>query len=133
MKIHPKRLGDIAEIIFLLRCMALGLVVARPYGDCDPFDFIVYSPFTQRMLRVQVRCSASINNYTYSVQARMRGSARRYTRKTLDLMAVYVLPHNAWYIIPVEKLKGSRVCCSPHLKTSNRWTERYREAWHLLM
>jgi hypothetical protein len=37
MKIHPKRLGTLAEIAFVFRCLALGLIVTAPYGDCDPF------------------------------------------------------------------------------------------------
>ena len=130
--IHPKRLGAIAELVFALHCLACGLKVTTPFGECDPFDFIVYSPRTQRMLRVQVRCGTFMQHGSYTIPLGRRHPARRYTRRHVDLVAAYVLPHNAWYLIPVDVIKSPMARFAPHRPT-RAWTEKYREAWDLLM
>jgi PD-(D/E)XK endonuclease len=37
----PKQLGEIAEAEFIAKAVGLGFVVARPWGDSEPYDFIV--------------------------------------------------------------------------------------------
>jgi len=41
---HPKRRGEWAELRFQLRATELGLILARPCGDCAPYDFLVACP-----------------------------------------------------------------------------------------
>ncbi len=41
---HPKRRGEWAELRFQLRATELGLILARPCGDCSPYDFLVACP-----------------------------------------------------------------------------------------
>ena len=40
-KLTPKQLGEIAEAEFIAKAVGLGFVVARPWGDSEPYDFIV--------------------------------------------------------------------------------------------
>ena len=37
----PKQLGEIAEAEFIAKAVGMGFVVARPWGDSEPYDFIV--------------------------------------------------------------------------------------------
>ncbi len=53
---HPKLRGEWAEVRFLARAHELGLHVAKPYGDCLPYDFIV--EYGGRMYRVQVKSTS---------------------------------------------------------------------------
>jgi hypothetical protein len=52
-----------------------------------------------------------------------------------DFIAAYVAPHQAWYVIPIEALKGSKsIRLYPGGKSHRfgAFYEDYREAWHLL-
>jgi len=40
---NGKKRGELAELAFILKAASLGLAVAKPYGDSEPYDFIVYS------------------------------------------------------------------------------------------
>ena len=40
-KLTSKQLGEIAEAEFIAKAVGLGFVVARPWGDSEPYDFIV--------------------------------------------------------------------------------------------
>jgi len=40
-RLTPKQLGEIAEAEFIAKAVGLGFVVARPWGDSEPYDFIV--------------------------------------------------------------------------------------------
>ena len=63
-----------------------------------------------------------------------------YTLNQIDLFAAYVIPANAWYLIPATLILESGraqdiVICPvtpPKKKASYRY-EGYREAWNLLM
>ena len=51
--------GRCAELILVIRLLAMGLRASLPAADDGPYDVIVESPATGRMQRVQVRASAS--------------------------------------------------------------------------
>jgi len=60
-----------------------------------------------------------------------RGEERQYHPSDFDYLAAYIIPKDAWYIIPFALLgPQSSIRVWPGHK-SNRY-ERYREAWHLL-
>jgi hypothetical protein len=48
-----KRRGELAELAILWKAASLGFTVAKPYGDSDPYDFIVDAGGHQ--FRVQVK------------------------------------------------------------------------------
>ena len=64
---------------------------------------------------------------------------RDYFLKEIDLFAAYVIPEDAWYLIPAVLLLGKRrrfmaalfAVVPPAKKASYRY-ECYREAWNLL-
>ena len=64
---------------------------------------------------------------------------RDYSLKEIDLFAAYVIPEDAWYLIPAVLLLGARrrfmaaLCpVSPPAKKASYCYECYREAWNLL-
>src|SRR5690242_6769882 len=86
--------GELAELAFLHKAARLGFGVAKPYGDSERYDFILDSG--ERFWRVQVK----------SVYARTRYHARSghgeqavYTAEEIDFLVVYVVAHDAWYVI----------------------------------
>ena len=59
----------------------------------------------------------------------VKSNNKRYEAGAFDFLAAYVIPEDAWYIVPATVIRGlGSIClCSPEAKY-----EEYREAWHLL-
>ena len=53
---RAKAKGEYAELLFMAKMLTLGFTVCRPYGDNEPFDFIVFAPGA-RVSRIQVKSS----------------------------------------------------------------------------
>ena len=54
-RLTPKQLGEIAEAEFIAKAVGMGFVVARPWGDSEPYDFIVNPKKSFIFWRVQVK------------------------------------------------------------------------------
>jgi hypothetical protein len=124
---HPKRRGEWAELRFMSRASEHGLAVAKPWGESAAYDFAV--EHNGHFLRVQVKCTRyrRWNSYRCSVAA----SGAPYAAQQLDFIAAYVIPADAWYIIPAALIVGKQdILLSPHREKSK--FGRFKEAWHLL-
>src|SRR5438270_6351991 len=113
---HPKARGELTEIRFLLLAASLGLIVCKPWGDSQPFDFVVYCKQSRRFFRIQVKSTAFWQPRKYRVStAGARDHQRVYTRRDIDFVAAYVVPHDVWYLIPVRTLRSRKtVSLYPH-------------------
>lgn len=132
---QPKRRGEWAEVLFMLRALERGLIVSKPYGDSARFDFVVGC---RRQYRVQVRSTRIFNNarsyvtrFTWNTTGH---TYRRYHKNDFDFLAVYVVPCDTWYIIPMSAIRPAPlyICLYPHIARSRGRFERFREAWPLL-
>jgi hypothetical protein len=121
-----KRRGEWTELLFMTRATEHGLRVIKPWGDSSRYDFVVETG--GRFLRVQVKSTSHRrgNEYICSIDGRGKNP---YTAADIDFFAIYVVPLDIWYIIPVEK-SGLAIGLSPHNSLSKN--APYREAWHLL-
>lgn len=128
---HPKLRGEWAEVHFLARASELGLRVAKPYGDCLPYDFIV--EHRGRMFRVQVKSTSYHNPGCGSYQCLVRPPRRpRYPSDALDFFAAYVIPEDVWYIIPYPEITSTaNISLDP--RSQRNPYRQYREAWDLLL
>jgi hypothetical protein len=129
---HRKLRGELAELKFATRAAELGLIVTKPLGDCQPFDFVVCDLL--RFWRVQVKSTVRFWLDAWHICA-MGSQKRRYTPAELDLIACYIFPLDMWYLVPSTELHHRRVLrLYPHrpADTSVGGYERYREAWDLL-
>ena len=121
--------GEWAEAAFLTKALGLRMLVTRPFCGHRRFDFLVIS--RQRVLRIQVKSTwAPQRGGAYAFHTASSGN--RYRRGQIDFLVGYVVPEDAWYIIPVEKLRRRSAAVFPHNPRSCGQFERYREAWHLL-
>jgi len=127
---HPKLKGEWAELAFMTEALALGLTVCRPFGDNHLFDFLVFAPLN-RISRVQVKSCWTMNRRSYFLNTH-RTRFRRYRPCDLDFIIGYVVPEDAWYIIPLRTLTKPMIALFPHVRHSRGRYERYRDAWHLL-
>jgi PD-(D/E)XK endonuclease len=128
--------GNLAELAFLLKAARLGFGVARPYGDQEPYDFILDSG--ERFWRVQVKSSsyAVPGRSGYAVHAWHAGQgckSKAYGPEEIDFLVAYVVPADAWYIVPANQLASLRFLrVYPSGCRGGGCFESFREAWHLM-
>jgi hypothetical protein len=80
------------------------------WGDSDRYDLIVDSG--RRLWRVQVKSTRYVGERRFSITA--RGCTAAYTEDEIDFLAVYIVPLDFWYVIPViiRFLRPGSVCGS---------------------
>jgi PD-(D/E)XK endonuclease len=133
---YSKRKGQMAELIFVVKAASVGFAVSKPYGDSEAYDLVVEDK--GRLLRIQVKSVFTTNRWGYGVAVarhRLNRDAALYTADEIDFVAAYVVPHDAWYIIPVGAIANmAQIRLYPEgSKTRNGGRfEKYREAWDLL-
>jgi hypothetical protein len=145
---HPKRRGEWAELRFQLRATEQGLILARPCGDCAPYDFLVACPERAitgkracperansdrrgHFLRVQVKCTLQRREKN-SYRCCIDHNGRPYTPAQIDFFAAYVIPADTFYILPLPATHDQPdILLTPHRPNSKY--SQYKEAWHLLM
>lgn len=128
--------GILAELAFSLKAASLGFGVAKPYGDKQHYDFILDSG--ERIWRVQVKSSsyAVPGRSGYAVNASHVGKgckSKAYEADEIDFLAAYIVPADAWYIVPVNQLVSLRFLrVYPSGCRGGGCFESFREAWHLM-
>ena len=126
-----KRMGEVAESVFLCKALQLRLLVAKPWGDSSRYDFIVDSG--RALLRVQVKSTGSLcDGYRYAVAAHGSDPSVPYSKDDIDILVAYVPPEAAWYIVPVEVFTPRTHFWLYPRGEHNGQFECYREAWSLL-
>lgn len=118
--------GEWAESVFLARAQEFGLPVSKPWGEMCPYDFVVGS--TGRFVSVQVKSTVSKPDAGYVCT--VQGGHQPYPAGSFDFVAAYVIPVDAWYIIPAALIHGKSITL--HSSSPAAKYEPYREAWHLL-
>jgi len=102
--------------------------VSKPWGDSERYDFAVDAG--RRMLRVQVKSTQYVAPERLGFVINMARRAVLYTEEDIDFVAVYIVPLNLWYIIPIKAcLNRSNLLFYPESKNSRGRYEKYREAW----
>lgn len=130
------RQGDLGEAAFVHKAMSLGFVVAKPYGNIHRYDFIVEGG--GKFWRVQVKTTVSTLRGLYNVCTRCSNHSRTlaYKESEVDFVVVYIMPENAWFVLPVREVAGrSSILLRPRRPEGPRRHDpfaQYREAWHLL-
>src|SRR5262245_36865351 len=98
----------------MAKAMEYGLIVSRPYGDSARYDFLVDA--NGKLSRVQVKSVSQMNGISYKIGATHGDSTKHaYRPDEVDFMAAWVIPCDAWYIVPIARIfprKTIRVC--PH-------------------
>ena len=122
-----KQRGEWAESVFMARAHEHGLPVSKPWGELSSYDFVIGK--TGRFVSVQVKSTLSKEKTGYVCT--VRGGHQAYAAGSFDFLAAYVIPEDAWYIIPANLIHG-KVCITLYPNSPTAKYEQYREAWHLL-
>jgi len=125
---HYKQRGEWVEMLFMARAAEHGFQVSKPWGDSASYDFVV--EHGAKCVRVQVKSTMHQRHGGHCCQ--VRGSHQRpYVDSSFDFAAIYLIPADAWYIIPTAQIAGQvSLFFSPKLRNSKYG--QYEEAWHLL-
>ena len=112
--------------------------ISKPWGDTQAYDVgIEHAP---NFLRVQAKSTTARSGAGYRCQFMPTHKKKRdYSLKEIDLFTAYVIPEDAWYLIPAVLLLGARrrfmaALCPvvPPAKRASYRYECYRGAWNLL-
>ena len=134
-----KQRGEWVELEFMAQAAQRRFAVCKPWGETRAYDVgIEHGP---NFLRVQVKSTSYRLGAGYRCQFMPTHRDRSdFTLKHLDLLAAYVIPADAWYLIPAAVLLGAQqrkwfVMLSPVVSPKKKKSycyEGYREAWSLL-
>jgi hypothetical protein len=86
-----------------------------------------------KLTRVQVRSAYRLHGNAYDIALHYGSEGRVYAAGDFDLLAAYVAPCRAWYIIPIGEFAGqTSLCVYPHRKKAKGRFEKFRDRWDLL-
>src|SRR5687767_4671245 len=110
-----KTRGEWVELLFMARAAREGLKVSRPHGDAR-YDVIVEG--ATGIYRVQVKSTLFRRRGCYEClcfwsRVGDKRKPKRYRRGDADFIAAYVVPEDAWFIIPVARLKTMTLYLPP--------------------
>jgi PD-(D/E)XK endonuclease len=128
-----KQLGELAEMMFMVKAAMLGFATAKPYGDSRRYDFIL--DVGRRLWRVQVKSTSSLQcgSYMVNLQRNANGEVVPYDPSEIDFVVAYVLPCDAWFVIPVEAIAGrktAKLCLHGNPRSGK--LGKYWQAWGLM-
>ena len=132
-----KQRGEWVELQFMAEAARHFFAVSKPWGT-QAYDVGV--EHGSNFLRVQVKSTTHRSGGGYRCMFRPRHRVMQtYALNQLDLFAAYVIPLDAWYLIPARLIVGAdhisdAMLCpigAPVKRKSYRF-ESYREAWRLL-
>jgi hypothetical protein len=130
-----KKIGEISEAAFLFRSVSMGFGAAKPWGDSERFDCIVWSG-NGPLLRVQVKCTISLHHRGYAVQPTCNSAGVgkvEYTAEDFDFLAAHIQSLDIWYLLPSSVFAPAAFLkFYPDIKARDPLREGYRDAWTLL-
>lgn len=131
-KLGRKKVGAIGELEFIQQAIRKGFRVSKPWGERDPYDAI--TDWNGTLCRVQVKATERLSKdqgYMVHATSYVDNKIVGLTKEQIDVLAAYLAPENAWYIVPVEHFVPLRgLWFSPGSKIAK--FEKFREAWHWL-
>ena len=117
----------------MVKAAQKGFATAKPYGDSRRYDFIL--DVGQRLWRVQVKSSSAkqYGSYMVNLQRNANGEVVPYDASEIDFVVAYVMPCDAWFVIPVEAIYGrqsAKLCLHGNARSGK--LGKYWEAWGLM-
>lgn len=129
---NPKARGELTEIRFWLAAALRGLIACKPFGESQPFDFVVAFKGSKRFYRIQVKSNSYSRPMPTGSQSPAVVAAATPLAKFISSPATSS-PTDTWYIIPVRLLtKRKLISVYPEKQCSRGMFEPFKERWQLL-
>ena len=139
---NTKRDGTLYEQRFVVRALEHGLEPHPTTGEYLQHDFLLGNA-AGTVYKVQIK---GTSRPEYSRGAKESRSTPRYriiagrghNKESLDcskvdVLAAYVAPNDAWYLIPCLKLRSKGVWVYPDVENSRAYYEQFREKWDMFL
>ena len=129
------KIGDISEAFFIGEAIKNKFIVSKPFGNAEKYDFVL--DFKNKLIRVQVKTANFFDKkciggrYMANIFSGKFHSAKKYNKKDVDYICLYVPATADWYIIPTNKLDSLHISVYPH-RNSNAKYEKFKNAWKIL-
>jgi PD-(D/E)XK endonuclease len=125
---NNKQRGEWAELRFMAKASEHGFKLNQPWGD---LRYDVAIDLDGRLIRVQIK-STILSRLPGSFVVKLcRSAALYYQKSDFDVLALYVVAMDIWYIIPAAAaLRWRTIQVAPGCE--HNAFERFREAWHLM-
>ena len=122
-----KAIGDLGEINFILKSKKLGLTVLTPYSSACVYDIALDNG--KDIIKVQVKtCNTTDSRGAYQITlCRGRRFKRSYDKYEIDYIAVYIMPLDKFFIIPVDDIIVKSIRFYPSKKSCR--LSKYLERW----
>jgi PD-(D/E)XK nuclease superfamily protein len=132
LKNTRKQRGEVAESVFLAKSVSMGFGVAKPWGDSERYDFILDSG--GQLWRVQLKSAyRGCKHGGYTVHAFGNQNRTPYTAAEIDVVIAYIVPEDAWYVIPIAAFGSIHsMKLFPASRRRRSRHEKYREGWCLM-
>ena len=131
---HNDQIGKIGEMQFDIDCTKRDLFCSWPTIDRNGYDCIVDNG--TRLIKVQIKSSnskqiKSEGNPFYKISVRKGLKGRdSYTKDCFDVLAMYLIPEDKWYIMPFEDIYNT--CISIYINSEKSKYKKYENNWDLL-
>ncbi len=132
-----KTKGDLAELKVAADLVERGYRIALPFGEDNDFDLILIRD--DHLERVQVKYTRSdgaviaVKCYSHSLTNGRIRQTKRYTRVSIDWLAVYDATTNRCYYVPAAELGSGRSILHLRLAATKNcqragihWADDYR-------
>ena len=133
-RLPPKRMGELSELDFLRKAMGMGMLVSKPWGDSDRYDFVVDTGGS--LWRVQVRSTEfrfGARGYAVHASVYVKGKIVGLTKKDIDVIVAYIVSRDIWYVVPVEAfVPRKNLWFYPDGSKKGAMFEKFREAWWVM-
>ncbi len=121
-------IGAASEYRFASACLARGLIPSWPSTDSTAYDMVVDTG--KQLYRVQVKGTEK-SSYTIDYQFTMKanGGTRRYNKRDVDFIVLFVFKQNVWYIFPISDAGAGK-----RLRPDDPWCKyiKFKNAWNLI-
>ncbi len=107
--------GYLAEMAFVTKAMSLGFNVCKPLGETPGFDFVVESG--RRVCKVQMKSGWAEWHGGYPVK--LSNAHRNYRADETDFIVVYIIPEDAWYVMPIAAVSSPVPSPTDRARTSH--------------
>jgi hypothetical protein len=127
-----KRRGELAEMAFVSKVTSLGFVACRPCVETS-FDFVLESRGCLYRIQVKSAWREGSSGYCVKLTKGTGPTERPYRRHEADFIVIYIIPEDAWYVVPIAQVLTTWAAyLRPGRNTSRCKLEKFRESWELL-
>jgi len=124
-----RKQGYLIELQFMLRASENDLHVSRPLREGLRYDLIV--DYYGELSRVQVKSTSLEQCNGYRIVTSSGREKTPYSVNDIDFFAIYLIPADLWYLIPVDIINGRKnITIKPEIPDCE--FIKYQENWKLI-